>query len=300
MATGYPRLTRWSNGGVTTLAAAITTAGQLTMQVSSAAPFPADSDFTLTLGDTEIVLVTTISGTTFTIERGQENTTAVTHLSGASVKLYNTAGSTDKAFQDGFALPDYPLNRVLEQGVTRTEADFTWINKGTATSQTADDGGILMTSPSEASNQVRLKIRSAPVTPYKITSFCMLGPGMQDYTGADGTWMGPTLRDGTGKLYVLALRGDRIILFKLNSPTSFNGPVDSYINNNRHAAWLQVEDDGTDIKGHVSIDGYVWEECFNEGRTTFMAGGPTDVGFSVNSGGSNAGAHYYFKSWILE
>lgn len=300
MATGPPRIQRWKNGGVSTLAAAITSAGQTTIQITDPSAFPATPDFTLVIGDVEIVDVIGISGSTFTVDRGQENTTPVLHGNGTVIALYNTGGGQDRAFQDAMGLPDYPFNRVLEGGVTRTEADFTWINKGTADSFTADDGGIRMTSPSEASNQVRLKQRAAPVTPYKVTVFAMLGPGFQDFNGSDGTWMGPCFRDGTGKLYVLALRGDRIALFKLDSPTTFNSQVDSQINNNRHAMWLQLEDDGTDVKANVSVDGYVWEEIASEGRTTFMASGPTQIGFAINSGGSDANAQYYFKTWIQD
>jgi len=302
MVTGAPRLTRWSNGGVTTLAAAITSAGQLTMEVSSAAPFPTVPDFTLTIGDAEIVLVTDISGTTFTITRGQEGTTAITHLSGTAAKLYNTSGSMDKAFQDGFALPDYPLGRIMKSGLDFPLSSFGNVNFGGATAFDGDDGGVrVVVTASEASNQARIKQDPAPTTPYKITTYCMLGPGMQDFTGADGTWMGPMLRESsTGKLYILAVRGDRIALWRFNSPTSFSAEVDTYIQNNRHAVWLQLHDDGTDVRGFVSFDGYVWDECFNEGRTSFMAGGPNQVGFAVNSGGANAGAEFYFKTWVVD
>lgn len=298
--TGAPRLERWSNDGTTTINdAGGISAGDTSVTVTSVTSFPSNPDFRLKI-ENEIVLVTAISGNTLTIVRAQDGTSAAAHADSTAVNLYLTAGSVDQAWQDGFAEPDYPLNRILDQGVTRIHSDFTWVNQGTATSATADDGGILMTCPSEASNNVRLKVRSAPGTPYTITTFCMLGPGFADF-GTDGSWMGPCLRENsTGKLYVLAIRGDRIALWRFTNETTFSAQVDTHILNNRHAVWLQLQDDGTNIRAFVSVDGYVWEECFNEGRTSHMAGGPDEVGFAINSGGGDAGAHFYFKSWILE
>lgn len=301
MATGDPRLERWSNGGESTLNGAISDSAT-SLTVNSASPFPSSPDFRLVI-DSEIVLVTAVSGSTFTIERAQEGTSAAAHSSSATVSLYLTAGSMDQAFKDGFASADYPLNRTLNQGADIAHSGFTWLNQGSATSVTADDGGILVTCPSEAADQIRGKHISAPSAPWVLTTFCMLGPGMKDYTGSagDGSYMGPMLRESsTGKLYMLVLRGDRIALWKMTNVTTFSAEVDSYINNNRHAMWLKIEDDNTDIKAHVSVDGYVWEECFNEGRTTFMSGGPDQVGFGVSSGNGTAGMHFYFKSWILE
>lgn len=301
MATGNPRLERWSNDGESTLNGAISDS-VTSITINSAASFPTSPDFHITIGD-EILLVTAVSGSTFTVERGADDTTAAAHDDNDVVALLLTAGSVDQAVKDGFSEFDYPMNRILEQGTTRVHSDFTWLNQGSATSADADDGGILITCPSEAADQVRGKYVSAPSTPWTLTTFCMLGPGMKDYTGTagDGSYMGPMLRESSsGKLYMFVLRGDRIALWRMSNVTTFSAEVDSYINNNRHSMWLQIEDDGTDIKAHVSVDGYVWDECFNEGRTSFMSGGPDQVGFGVSSGNGTSGAHFYVKSWILE
>lgn len=302
MASGNPHLERWSNGAVTSLddSGGISASDTL-MNVLDESDFPTDGDFHVTISGNEIVYVTKLTGSLWTIERGKEGTTAVSHPGSAPVALYLTSGSIDQAFQDGFALPDYPLNRILDEGVTTVHSDFTWFNQGTATSAEADDGGILLTCPSEALYQIRGKHIDPPSTPWTLTTYCMLGPGMKDWDGTDGSMMGPVMYDsGTGEFYILALRGDRIALMKFDDPTTYNSDVDSYINNNRHAMWLQVEDDGTDIKGSVSVDGYVWEECFNEGRTTFLSSGPDKIGFAVASGNGTAGMHFYVKSWIAE
>lgn len=87
-----------SNNAATTLSTAITTTGQLSMVVvdSSKFPTPTGGDyFYCTLLDAsnipEIVKVTAVAGSTFTIVRAQESTAARTFTSGASVRLALTA-----------------------------------------------------------------------------------------------------------------------------------------------------------------------------------------------------------------
>lgn len=82
------------NNAVSTLSAAITTVGQLTLTVTSATtfPIPTGSDyFYATLLDAanipEVVKVTGIASNVFTIVRAQDGTAARTFLSGASVRL---------------------------------------------------------------------------------------------------------------------------------------------------------------------------------------------------------------------
>ncbi len=84
-----------SNFAVTTISPIDDSATSVTVSDASrfpAAPFNAviwDSDYTPdSAADTEIVRVTAISGTTFTVVRGQEGTTAVAHnVSGKTYKI---------------------------------------------------------------------------------------------------------------------------------------------------------------------------------------------------------------------
>ena len=69
------------------------------ISVNSAASFPTLESvdyFYATIGvgsSSEIVKVTAISGTTFTVLRGQDDTTAVSHSSGADIALRVNAGA---------------------------------------------------------------------------------------------------------------------------------------------------------------------------------------------------------------
>lgn len=64
------------NGSITDVAASLV--------VTSAANFPSDGNFVIRI-DSELILVTAVSGTTFTITRGHEGTTGAAHANGAQV-----------------------------------------------------------------------------------------------------------------------------------------------------------------------------------------------------------------------
>ena len=89
---------QFSNLASTTLASGVSSSAT-SVSVTSASSFPtlgSGDYFYATIGagsGSEIVKVTGISGTTFTVLRGQDDTTAVSHSSGADVALRVTAGA---------------------------------------------------------------------------------------------------------------------------------------------------------------------------------------------------------------
>lgn len=85
---------RFANLAYTTLDGAIL-AGDLTLVVADASDFPTTGDFRLIIED-EILLVTGVSGTTFTVTRGIEGTSAVGHGDGTVVRHILTAGAMDQ------------------------------------------------------------------------------------------------------------------------------------------------------------------------------------------------------------
>lgn len=94
-----------ANDVVTTLAAPLGTGfGATSLTVTSSAGFPAptvnDSDrFTIRIGD-EILTVTVVDGTTWTVTRAEEGTTEAAHAQGAVVTHVLTAGSLLAAIRD--------------------------------------------------------------------------------------------------------------------------------------------------------------------------------------------------------
>jgi hypothetical protein len=84
---------QYANNPSTTLAGAVT-AGATSISVASAADFPTAPQFTIIV-DSEIMLVTGVAGTVWTVERGAESTVAATHNNNAAVTGVLTAGSLE-------------------------------------------------------------------------------------------------------------------------------------------------------------------------------------------------------------
>lgn len=74
---------QYANNPATTLAASAT-AGATSISVTSAADFPTQGKFTIIIGS-EIMLVTGVSGTTWTVTRGYDGTSAAAHNNNAAV-----------------------------------------------------------------------------------------------------------------------------------------------------------------------------------------------------------------------
>lgn len=248
------------------------------------------------ISGTEEAIVTSVSGTTLTLSANLANS----HSNGANVYHVPTANGMTRAMQDLAGEYAYPWNRILSGATTKVAADFTWLNQGSATCTDADDGGLNMTMPSEAATQIRGKYITAPATPWKVTARLEFGQGFAD---GDGSYFGIMARESsTSKLYLALLKGDNLALWRMTNETTFSALVDSELENNNDAVWLQLQDDGTNIRGYASYDGYNFVEWWNEGRTSFMAGGANQIGFFAcsNTTSTASGAVFHFKSWIVE
>lgn len=82
---------QFANNASSTLNGAITSVAA-TLVVTSAAPFPTVPQFRLII-DSELLLVTAVAGTTFTVTRGAEGTLAAAHGNLALVTHILTAGA---------------------------------------------------------------------------------------------------------------------------------------------------------------------------------------------------------------
>lgn len=98
---------KYANDAKSTLASALTSSAT-SLSVANASSFPAISagdEMYLTLADplnsvNEIVKCTGVSGTTFTVVRGHESTTAVSWTAGSHVQLRVTAGLITNLLND--------------------------------------------------------------------------------------------------------------------------------------------------------------------------------------------------------
>jgi hypothetical protein len=85
---------KFSNDPVTILNGAISSSS-LSVIVVDASTFPHSPQFRIKI-DAEVLLVTAVSGNTFTVTRGAEGTIAVSHLDGAAVTHILTAGALEQ------------------------------------------------------------------------------------------------------------------------------------------------------------------------------------------------------------
>jgi hypothetical protein len=85
---------RFSNQASTTIASSIG-AGDLSISVQGVTHFPTQPEFRIRIGQ-ELLLVTGVSGTTWTVTRGIEGTSGLSHAAGTAVVAVLTAGSLDE------------------------------------------------------------------------------------------------------------------------------------------------------------------------------------------------------------
>jgi hypothetical protein len=89
---------RYFNDYGTTLAGGITDT-QTTLVVASGTNFPGSGNFRIRI-ENELLLVTAVSGTTWTVTRGVESSQAVAHLDGMAVNHILTAGGLAQMFAE--------------------------------------------------------------------------------------------------------------------------------------------------------------------------------------------------------
>lgn len=279
------------------------TAAQTTITVDTGTLFPANGDFRLLI-DSEIMIGTARATNDITVTRGAEGTTAAIHNDAATVTLIFSGGGIEKYIDDavgGHTVRQSVYRMSDEAGDPLTESSFTWLNQGTATAADDGKGGILMTMPSEVSHVIRGKYLSLPSTPFKMTALVQVGPGTNE-SGVNGAHMGLFLRESsTGKLILQACRvDDKTAMWYFTSPTAFGSTIDTTYPWSGDRMWVSIEDDGTNIRGAISVDGINFLNLWTDLRTAKFAGGANQIGFYCNSGSSVTGAYFHFHGIAID
>lgn len=149
------------NFAQTTLATAIATTGATSITVSSSATFPA-APFIISI-DTEAMLVTIVAGTTWTVTRGYEGSTAATHLNGATIYHDISAAEADSVAAkktDNVSANDKILGRVTAGTGTIEEIPCTPFARTIL--DDADAAAILATLGAAAASDLASKAPLAP------------------------------------------------------------------------------------------------------------------------------------------
>jgi hypothetical protein len=267
-------------------------ASQTTLDVADGSSFPSVGNFRVSISD-EIMLCTARSSNTLTVLRGQEGTTGASHGDGSNITHNFTAGGLTRWAQDNDALWGYsgapPLGRIDNgSGTILTSADFTWVNQGGAT-VSDQNGTMFLRAPPSAGNNLRILKRTAPSPPYSVIGAFEIIK-LQESEESGGLLF---RKNSDGKCHLFAL-----------GPNA-NGPltpaVDNFSSNTSYSGsplarrnclfvgkyfWQKIEDDNTNLKFYIGFDGVEWIQVLSISRTSFMSGGPDEIGWYGNSTGS--------------
>jgi hypothetical protein len=300
---------KYSNNAFTTLVEAIdATSDPSIFTVSNTSGFPSSGNFRVII-DSEILIVTNVSGSLFTATRGAEGSPIQAHAIGAGVRHIFTAGSLNQILSDNIQTgayasmpsspsrlgqmyvptddnvimvsdgsnwlpygPIYPIQRPDLSGMTQ-------INMTGATfNQTAFSAQLVNTNTTSGSR--RGAVKSTITAPYKITLIYSQTTSLTTSDRSAGLW----IRDsGTGKLitFEIAMSFARIGVHQWNSATSFNNSPMAWTSTEYTGAWLkylQIYDDGVNHKFNWSIDGVYWLTVYSQSRTSWLAS-PNQYGF---------------------
>lgn len=274
-------LQRYFNDPGTTLGAAITSTTATSITVASSTGYPSGGNFQISIGS-ELMLVTAVSGTTWTVTRGVEGTTAATHLISTAVNAFFTAGTIDGIrgliSQTGLysAIPGAPKagdmywpsdsryafrfnGTIWEawgplQKFTPNDGSAFAFTNGHSSSATFSGGVLTLTWVPTGSTEYGLYDAPIPTAPYDVR-FCVEFGGSQSF--------GIHLADSsTGKFEMLFVAigsngGQALWLYDFNSPTSFNAAIlQNLAFAPRAKMWFRVTDDNAGNRSWwFSVDG---------------------------------------------
>lgn len=205
-------------------------------------------------------------------------------------------------------VPWGPINSWSEP----VDGDFAWINQGAASVSTTN-GGVALTAPAAAGDNLRIRKKAAPATPYTITAYFEPLLGVQ--TGAGASYGIGFRQSVDGKLHALVTHQSdlgEILSLKFTNPTTFSAIyVQSGLTNavggfgplrtayNVAAAfpikWLRITDDGVNRLTYFSFDGIEWIQFSTIGRTDFLTA--DEVFFETNASNAGTGCKVHLLSW---
>ena len=319
---------RYTNNGTSTLNGAINNS-TTSVVVTSAASFPSTGLFSVIV-DSEIMTVTAVSSNTFTVTRGAEGTTAVSHLDLAPIDEVETARSIDQFFLDQISVgtfsslptenkagrlylptdgwgseynngssysPYWPGSNVLLTPIVN--GSFSWLNQNSSTN-TAQGSGYTLKVPTQVGVNITGRYKTLALSSGYTATMCFsLNTQLRGSTTSSGLML---YDSGSGKVITYGIRNDgtagiTTMRYEYNSSTSFNtagGELYIYPSN---PIWLRAVDDTTNRRFSVSTDGLTFFETFVEGRTAFAT--PDSIGYYIDPSG-NAGNSYLTVLSFLE
>lgn len=192
--------------------------------------------------------------------------------------------------------PCYPFAKPVS-------GDYAWINQGGAAVDATYGGISLACASNGGAHNLRIRKKAAPSAPYTITAAFVL---QQNYLETGIAYAGLCWRQSSdGKLITAHFLMENVAspstpsaafsVYKWTDPSTFSASYGT-LNispNQRAVVWLRLQDDNTNRKVLISLDGQNWFSQHSVGRTDFMTA--DEVGFFVNP--YSIGCHLHLLSW---
>jgi hypothetical protein len=196
------------------------------------------------------------------------------HTSDSIYTFVATATDTWQAFYKGRA-----VTRPVDSG-------FSWVNQGSAT-LTTTYGNMLLYAPASATNSNRIRIKTAPSTPYVIEAGMTVQATKSNFFGG-----GLCFRQSSdSKLVTFGVAGgasNNMAEAKWTNETTFSADytLSPDPNPGDWDLWIRIADNGTNRIVSWSPDGLTWTDLHTVGRTDFLTA--DQVGFYANPSNSQA------------
>jgi hypothetical protein len=309
----------------TTLSAAISSTSATSLSVTSGTGYPSSGTFRIQI-DAEIMEVTAVSGTTWTVTRGAESSTAATHSSGATVNIVLTAAGISQILSDSIetgtlsSLPssprkgqsysptDNPIELVYNgsswnsfgpsMSLSIPPASSTLTAVGTPTATITDTSyGWLVTGAANAGYTYRTGV--SRTAPWRCSAFMMGTVGPQNYTAIGIGAIDETggSNNGKGVQLLFSYNGSyTVVIQKVNSDNSYNS---TYTNTNwslnaYNGIWFSIYDNGTDRYYQTSMDGINWLTMYSTANTDWCSANQGEI---TGGGSSSYGVNVRYLSF---
>lgn len=185
--------------------------------------------------------------------------------------------------------------------VTPTLTGFSWVNQGSAFTETNADGSILLQGTTSSGRNLQGLFTAAPSPPYRVTAAFI--PFL--WTGAQYMRCGIGWRQSSdGKLALfsrLAVSAQDGAVNSIKYPSPTGTSVD-YTNWQMAAlipvTWVRITDDNTNRVIAVSPNGINWADWHSISRTDYLTA--DQIGFFVDSDRSNQIPRMVLLSWQVE
>ncbi len=191
-------------------------------------------------------------------------------------------------------LKDVFLGREL---LTRPPSiGWSWVNQGSATETVLSDGSILMDTPAVGTTNLLGRVRSY-TAPLKVRARLDI-TGFAGNSGGTGLWFRESSTGELHAFYYKDIAADFLAMENWNSATSFGSTPFTASKSRGSSAWLEIEDDNTDLFFRISSNGYegTYLQVGTVGRTSFMAGGPDEWGWFIRD--HNQLRNSVLSSWL--